>query len=194
MLAFLFQSAAVCYAAPLSGIYTIGGSSGYSSFTSAVTDLTTNGISGPVIFNVAPGNYNETIIIPAITGSDSENTITFNGSGIGSGGTRIYYSLKSSGSAVIFLNQCSYVNIQYMTVENTSTSTTAYAVYPAAIATYLDSHDKINQCNIKVAVGSSGQYNVVRLLEQLQYDTIENSHVSGGCLGFIIWDNPVAYL
>ncbi len=185
-LAFMLQSTVACYAAPLSGIYTIGGSLGssYSSFTSAVTDLTTNGISGPVIFNVAPGNYNETITIPAITGSDSANTITFNGSGIGSGGTRIYYSLKSSGSAVIFLNQCSYVNIQYMTVENTSTSTTAYAVYPAAIATYLDSHDKINQCNIKVAVGSSGQYNVVGLFwNNCNHDTIENSHVSGGLFG-----------
>jgi len=183
--AFLFQGALTCSAAPLSGTYTIGGSgANYSSFTNAVSDLTTNGISGPVIFNVSPGNYNESITIPAITGSDSVNTITFNGSGISSGGTRIYFSLKSSGSAVIFLNQCSYVTIKNMTVENTSTATTGFAVYPAAIATYLDSHDMINQCNIKVAVGTNGQYNVVGLFwNNCNHDTIENSHVTGGLFG-----------
>lgn len=169
----------------LSGTYTIGGTgANYATFTNAVSDLTGNGISGPVIFNIAAGNYNETITIPAIAGSDSLNTITFNGSGTGGGGTRIYYSITSSGSSVIFLNQCSYVTVQNMTVENTSTSTTGYASYPAAIATYLDNHNIIKNCNIKVAVSTGGQYNVVGLFwNNCNHDTIENSHVSGGLFG-----------
>src|SRR6185437_7338352 len=128
--ALMFLSAGTCKATGLSGTYTVGGTGAdYATFTAAVSVLTTNGIKGKVVFNIAPGNYNETITIPAISGSSPTNTITFNGSGIS--GTRIYSALTSSGSAVIFLNQCEYVVIQNMTVENTSTATTGYAIYPA---------------------------------------------------------------
>src|ERR1017187_5987314 len=75
----------------LTGTYTIGATnSNYTSFTAAAKGLTTNGVSGPVTFNVAPGNYNESITMPAISGASAINTITFKGAGMGSGGTRIY--------------------------------------------------------------------------------------------------------
>ncbi|MCC7429469.1 hypothetical protein IT568_01380, partial [bacterium] len=65
--------------AQLSGTYTIPGN--YATFTDAVTALTTQGISGAVIFNVSPGVYAEqvggTTGIPEITGSSATNTITF---------------------------------------------------------------------------------------------------------------------
>jgi len=177
---------AISSAQALSGTYTIGSSSGssYASFTAAVNALTSKGISGPVVFNIAPGNYNETIAIPAISGSDSANTIIFNGSGSSSSGTRIYASLTASGSSVIYLNECSYVTIQNMTVENTSVSTSNFTDYPAAIATNLDQHNTINNCSIKVAVSSNAQYNVVGInLNNAIHDSVKNSHVSGGLFG-----------
>jgi len=63
--------------AQLNGTYTIGSTGNYTSFTAAVSALTSNGISGPVVFNIAPGIYNEQISITAITGSSTSNTVTF---------------------------------------------------------------------------------------------------------------------
>jgi|GEM_PF-5728669 len=65
-------------AQPLSGSYTIGGSSAdFNSISQAISSLTTNGVSGAVVFNIRPGTYEEQVIIPEITGASSSNTITF---------------------------------------------------------------------------------------------------------------------
>lgn len=62
----------------LSGNYTIGGTGAdFPTFSAAVTALDQCGISGPVVFNVAPGTYNEQISIPWVSGSSAINTITF---------------------------------------------------------------------------------------------------------------------
>lgn len=64
--------------APLNGVYTIGGTSpNYSTINSAITDLNNNGISGPVTFNIRSGTYVARLLIGAINGSSSVNTITF---------------------------------------------------------------------------------------------------------------------
>jgi pectin methylesterase-like acyl-CoA thioesterase len=62
---------------PLNGIYTIGTSSNFPSFKAAVDSLKSKGISGPVVFNIKNGTYNEQISIPAITGTSAIKTITF---------------------------------------------------------------------------------------------------------------------
>ncbi|MCB2196498.1 MAG: T9SS type A sorting domain-containing protein [Bacteroidetes bacterium] len=63
----------------LSGTKTIGtnGTEDYTSFTEAITALTTDGISGSVVFNVSSGTYNEQITIPEITGASASDTIVF---------------------------------------------------------------------------------------------------------------------
>jgi len=170
----------------LSGTYTIGSASGsnYSSFTSAVTDLVSKGVNGAVIFLVAPGNYNEAIRIPFVAGVSASNTITFTGAGIGSGGTRIYYSLSTSGTSVIYLDSASYVTIGNMTVENTNPSTSLFGIYPACIGTRHDHNNTITNCNIKTAISTSTQYNVVGIhLFYCRNATIINCHVSGGLFG-----------
>jgi hypothetical protein len=62
----------------LNGTYTIGGSSpDFGTFNSAITALTSKGVSGPVIFNVRKGKYNEKIKIQSFNGSSITNTVTF---------------------------------------------------------------------------------------------------------------------
>lgn len=70
--------------AALSGTYTINAAGGttatnFTSFNAAVQKLITCGVSGPVVFNVAPGTYTEQIEIPFIDGVSPTNTITFDG-------------------------------------------------------------------------------------------------------------------
>jgi parallel beta-helix repeat protein len=77
----LFDSVYVCD--PLAGTYTIGGvGADYPDFSSAISDLTFCGVSGPVVFNVNPASvFNEQVEIPQISGASAVNTITFNGNG-----------------------------------------------------------------------------------------------------------------
>lgn len=62
----------------LNGDYTIGNSGAdYSTIQSAVTELTTLGVSGPVTFNINDGIYDEQVNIDSIAGSSRTNTVTF---------------------------------------------------------------------------------------------------------------------
>ena len=64
--------------AQLSGNYTIGGTTpDFSTVQEAVDSLISQGVSGPVIFDIRTGTYIENIVIPNISGTDSTNRITF---------------------------------------------------------------------------------------------------------------------
>lgn len=64
----------------LSGTYTIGASQDYPDMQSAATALKTNGVSGPVIFNIVPGTYTVHVTINHIIGHSATNTVTFQSS------------------------------------------------------------------------------------------------------------------
>ncbi|HRZ50088.1 MAG TPA: hypothetical protein P5338_11910, partial [Bacteroidales bacterium] len=103
----------------LSGNYTIGGAgANFPSFSAAVTALEQCGISGPVVFNVAPGTYNEQITIPWISGSSAINTITFQSATpdstlviltYGATGTANNYLVQLSGSERIIFRNIKFV-------------------------------------------------------------------------------------
>ncbi|HMK37993.1 MAG TPA: right-handed parallel beta-helix repeat-containing protein, partial [Bacteroidota bacterium] len=103
---------------PLSGKYTIGGTSpDFASFSAAVAGLDSNGISGPVIFNVRAGTYTERVVLPAIAGASDTNTITFRSeSGVTSDVLLQYAPAGEGDNSVIFLNNASHIRIEQMTV------------------------------------------------------------------------------
>ncbi|NVJ85644.1 MAG: hypothetical protein HWE15_05020, partial [Algoriphagus sp.] len=77
LLLFFHVSLSFSVAQQLSGSYSIGASGDYSTFSDAVSALTTNGISGPVIFDVQSGTFTEQVVLGAIAGASETNTITF---------------------------------------------------------------------------------------------------------------------
>lgn len=64
-------------AQPLNGSYTVGSGGNFPTINSAVNAAFTRGVSGPVVFNIKPGTYNEETAIPNVSGNDSARTITF---------------------------------------------------------------------------------------------------------------------
>ncbi len=102
----------------LSGTYTIGPSGNYTSFNQAIDSLNICGISGPVIFNVAPGTYNENIVLVDIMGSSATNTITFDGSNASL--VEITHT-SAVDEPTIYFNGADHVIIKNMTVSNNST-------------------------------------------------------------------------
>jgi len=121
--------------AQLSGTYTIdpskpASSKNYHTFTSAKGDLidairqdsgSSNGpgVIGPVIFNVADGNYQEKLLIPAIKGSSATNTITFQSASGDSSkvillDTSVYSSLQVSDDYLVELSGAEYFKFKRM--------------------------------------------------------------------------------
>jgi len=110
--------------AQLSGTKTINASGGdYSSFNAAISALTSQGVNGPVVFNVANGTYNEQVIVPEITGASAVNTITFqSASGDSASVILTYNSTVTSSNFTLKLNNSDYIKLRRMTLQASGTS------------------------------------------------------------------------
>jgi len=106
---------------PLSGTYSIGGGGDYSSISDAYDDLRTNGISGPVVFEIATGVYNEQVTFGGIAFSSSTNTVTFT-SATGNA-EDVDWEFNGPSDAVIWLDGTAHLRFQHITIRNTFTST-----------------------------------------------------------------------
>ena len=149
----------------LTGTYTIGSGGSYTAFRDAVNALNTQGVCGPVVFNVIDGYYNESIEIKSIVGSSSINTITFQSKSLDS--TKVVLDTTTAGSYstrgyTVRLNGASYVSFRKMSITN---------------------------------VGGSNYDDVLELTGGASYNTIESNvmfgNTSGGYnYGSVIYDDP----
>ncbi|MFM2135044.1 MAG: hypothetical protein RL021_444 [Bacteroidota bacterium] len=75
---FLLVLTATAVQAALSGTYTVGGTTpDYATPTAAAAAVVSQGVSGPVIFNIRPGTYTGKFSLTAINGTSPVNTVTF---------------------------------------------------------------------------------------------------------------------
>lgn len=106
----------------LNGTYTIGGTSpDFATFGSAVSDLNSFGICGPVVFNVRAGTYNERFTLNQVAGASSTNRITFKGSGK-SGTILTSAGTGTTDMATILFNGADQVTFMDMTISNTGSA------------------------------------------------------------------------
>jgi pectin methylesterase-like acyl-CoA thioesterase len=111
------------FAQALSGNYTIGSGGQYASFTAAVTDLTTKGVSAPVVFNVLDGVYDEQILIGAITGSSATNTITFQSQNSNPELVQLSFAASTvDGNYVVSLEGASHLIFKNLKIKATGTT------------------------------------------------------------------------
>ncbi len=107
----------------LSDTYTIGPGGDYATFNAAVTALETDGVSGPVIFNVQDGIYEEQLEINSISGVSETNTITFQSeSGDSTAVTLKYEASSNDDNFIVKFNGSSYItfkHIKFKTAEST---------------------------------------------------------------------------
>jgi hypothetical protein len=116
------QRSITATSASMSGTYTIGATGNYTSFASAISAMQTNGICGPVTFNVQNGTYTENITIPQINGANAINRITFQS--LNNDSTLV--TLTSSTTYPVYLNGADYVTFRKMTLQTTAAS---YVIY-----------------------------------------------------------------
>ncbi|MCB9065093.1 MAG: T9SS type A sorting domain-containing protein [Chitinophagales bacterium] len=112
--------------AQLSGTYTIGGTSpNYTTLSAAISDLNSQGVNGPVVFNIRDGNYTGTTaqgVIGNVTGASATNTITFQSQNGNPANCTLSPSGTSSTNYVFYLNGAKWVTIKNLTLNNSNSS------------------------------------------------------------------------
>ncbi len=140
--------------AQLSGTYRIGSGGDYSSIASAVSDLNSNGVSGPVVFEIIGGTYtlSSGIDLYYVSGMSATNTVTFRpepGADVTITGSLAY-------DAIIEINGGSYYVIdgnsstgstvtRNMTIRNNYSSTYCSTIW----LHYASSYNTIQNCNLQ---------------------------------------------
>ena len=111
--------------AQLSGTYTISSNTSdnpdFNSFGAATTALAEQGVSSSVVFEVAPGTYEEYVTLTEIEGANADNRITFRGIGPDNQQTVITGNAGYTNNAMLTLNGTDYVTFENMTLTSTST-------------------------------------------------------------------------
>lgn len=204
---YYYRAAVTClgntkYSAPIrviintrltAGTYTINsaqptGGINFNSFGDAILAMQC-GITGSVVFNVAPGSgpYNEQVIIPAVATSPTQ-TVTFKGNG-----ATVSYAVPSTSTekAVIKLNGIDYVTIDSLNIKVMGASS-GYGIQLMGDA----DHNTIKRCTVSMsttatATGFAGivlnnslndpaDYNTISYCDS---NTITNNTITGGYYG-----------
>ena len=109
--------------AQLSGTYTINSNSSqnpnYTSLSAAASALSA-GVSGQVIFEIAPGTYEEYVTINQINGASATNRVIFRGMGADNQQVVVTSNAGYTDNSTIKLNGTDYITFENMTVTTTS--------------------------------------------------------------------------
>ncbi|MCW3083530.1 MAG: hypothetical protein JWP12_896 [Bacteroidetes bacterium] len=166
----------------LSGSYTIGGTSpNYTTITSAVSALTTNGVCGPVVFNIRSGTYAEQVTIPAITGSSAVNSITFESEALDTTSVNIQAAGTASVNYIIRLNGADYVTFYKLRLKNTSLTYGGVVVLQNS-----SDNNTFNNCSvtsIQSSAVSTAKYVFASNSTDNENCTIMNNTITGGTRG-----------
>ena len=104
--------------AAFEGVFTIGGNNpDFSSFTEAVDVLNVGGVTGPVTFNVRPGEYEEQIQFNLFPGASEENRVTFRSESEDNTSVNLRFNSSSGSNYIIRLDQARYLTFKDMTFE-----------------------------------------------------------------------------
>jgi hypothetical protein len=171
---FVFHSA---HATGLSGTYTIcSAGCDYSSFKSAFQALKSNGVSGPVTFNIKAGVYPETDTLLSFSGSSSANTVTFNGAGKDS------TVMAGQGDWVLYVESVKYVNFKNIKFDSTANYNTLVVVN--------SDHITIENCAI-IAPTLNRASNIG--LGTVNYLEFKNNTITGGSNSLILGSSSPNY-
>ena len=134
--------------APLNGTYTVGGTTPDFATPVIAAAALSNGVSGPVVFDIRPGTYTGQVAITgSVAGISATNTVTFKGQNKAT--TIITGSVAGS---VFLINQINYITVRDLTITNTSATTpTGFGVVGTSTSTN-GKGTKIINCNVNVPI------------------------------------------
>lgn len=112
------------------GTFTIGGTNpDFATFADAISELTTFGVCGPVVFKVRPGVYQEQVSIGQVNGTSAINTVTFEAENGDSSSVVLSHSSVFGSNYTLQLNGADHITFNKMTmISNATTYQTVVAL------------------------------------------------------------------
>ncbi|OFY89644.1 MAG: hypothetical protein A2236_00015, partial [Bacteroidetes bacterium RIFOXYA2_FULL_33_7] len=170
--------------AQMAGNYIIGasGAADFATFSAAVSYMSTEGVSAPIVFNVENGIYNEQVVISQITGASATNTITFQSQSLDA----TLVTLKndnatSTNNYVLQLNGADYLIFDKLTI---MASNASYGRVINMIAA--SSYNTFQNCRIQ-GISTTGYYDTFSLVYTNnttdEYNTFQNNVFTNGSYG-----------
>ncbi len=176
------------YVTSMNGVYTINKNiptlgQNFTSFADAITSLTSRGICGSVIFNVANGTYSEHVLIPAINGTSDTNTITItSASGNADDVVLTSAAIGTGDNYTLKLNGADYFHIKNMTISATNTN------YATVVEVINGATHNLFYGNKILSTGTSSYNMPVRDYTTLNnYNTYRKNIMSGGYYGMYVY-------
>ncbi|MEO8209487.1 MAG: T9SS type A sorting domain-containing protein [bacterium] len=108
-------------AIPLNGTYTIGTGGNYTTINSAVSDLVALGVSGPVIFDIKTGSYDEQITIDSIPGASPINNVIFRSQTLNANDVN-WYSSNMTSEFTLKINKADFLTVRNITFPDNNSS------------------------------------------------------------------------
>ncbi|THU40431.1 T9SS type B sorting domain-containing protein [Niastella caeni] len=169
----------------LKGLYTIDPSKpatlpNFTSFQSAV-DALLCGITGAIVFEVAPGTYNEQIRIPYIPNTSTINTVTFQSANGVASSVNLTFDATSTNNYTLKLDSTRHFIFKDLTISGTNTSN-GRVVELANTASY----DSILNCIIAAPVATAASNSIAGIYAfQLKgtSNVIKGNTISNGSSG-----------
>lgn len=175
---------------PMSGTYTIGPDPAHNfpTFTMANQALNTFGMAGAVDFEVAPGTYNEQIIIHGSIGTSATNTLTFKGAGADQ--TILSFEQNNSNERyTVRFDSASHVTFDSLTIKAEDGGSYGWAVHiydHSTDITIQNSHiiTEVTSSSSNLGVVTSGSYtSYTSSADSIHNITLENNYFEGGRTG-----------
>ncbi len=182
--------------AQMNGTYTINpsgsGTRNYTTWSAAISALTTSGVNGAVVFDVSANTFTQQVSIGTITGTSATNTVTFKGAGAAN--TKLTFAASSSTArhTLAIANGAKYLIFRDLTIEGTSTT---YA-WPLHIIGTTMTDIRFVKCNITAPVSTSTVCIPVVMSNSTSSNTtggtatrvsIDSSTVTGGYYGVSVY-------
>jgi hypothetical protein len=135
---------------PMSGNYVIGAApSDYTTFTDAANAMGGRGISGPVVFNVKTGTYNESLTLNSVIGASATNTITFKSQANHVDSAILTWNSNTGNNYIVrFNNNANHYIFDKITLTQTGNNVTSYGITLAATASF----DTIRNCKLNMPI------------------------------------------
>jgi hypothetical protein len=168
------------------------GGTNFKTFGEAV-DAIRCGISGPVVFKVSNGPYDEQVVIPSIYGTSATNTITFKGNL----STLSFNSTNSNERAGITLNGADHIIIDSLIIEGASGTYGWGVLFINKADSNTISNCIINTSGTATTINHSGivfssSFSAGSTGDNGNYNTISGNTITGGYYGIYLVGNSTA--
>jgi len=121
--AWLGGSTSLYAQSPLNGTFTLGGTSpDFATLTEAIDSLNSVGVSGPVVFDMRSGTYQEQLVLTSVAGASAANPITFRSESGDSSDVTITWFADQVDNYTIKMDSASWFNFERLTFQGTNTS------------------------------------------------------------------------